>query len=98
MDWHLSEALDATQIQRWSERLGEQVVRQRAVQAEALGRGITPEGPLNPAELMVVGMDGGRVRMKDQDPDSQSRWKETRWRVSPVTLLATGRTKNRGSW
>jgi len=78
IDWHLpaEEALDGKQIQRWSERLGQSLVDQRQAEVEALARGIKPQGPLNEAPLMVLGMDGGRVQTREKDPQTQSRWKE----------------------
>ena len=76
-DWHLADQpLDGTEIKRWSERLGQRLVDQRAQEIEALERGFKPEGPLNPVPLMVLGLDGGRVQMKVKDPETKSRWKE----------------------
>jgi hypothetical protein len=78
LDWHLApEApLDGKQIERWAERLGQAVVDQRQAEVEALGRGCKPQGPLNAPALLVVGMDGGRVQMRQKDPATQSRWRE----------------------
>ncbi|HEY4078885.1 MAG TPA: hypothetical protein VGM26_18295, partial [Rhizomicrobium sp.] len=78
IDWHLpaEEALDGKQIQRWSERLGQSLVDQRQAEVETLAQGIKPEGPLNVPALMVLGIDGGRVQMKEQDQETKSRWRE----------------------
>ena len=77
IDWHLADQpLDGTEIKRWSERLGQRLVDPRAQEIAALERGFKPEGPLNPVSLMVLGLDGGRVQMKEKDPATKSRWKE----------------------
>jgi hypothetical protein len=76
MDWHLDKALDAKEIQRWGERLGDALVEQRAVEVQAMAQGVNPEGPLNAPPLVVLGMDGGRVQMREKDQETQSRWRE----------------------
>lgn len=67
---------DGKQIQRWAEHIGGQVVaieeRERMVQS----KGRRPEGPANAPDLLVIGMDGGRVQERDKDPDTKSRWHE----------------------
>jgi hypothetical protein len=88
MDWHLEEALDATEIQRWGERLGAALVEQRAVEVQAMARGINPQGPLNAPPLVVLGMDGGRVQMREKDPVTQSRWREDK--VLSITSYLPG--------
>lgn len=68
--------LDARQIQRWSERIGERLVQERE---HALGlmekNHVLPPCKRNEHDLLVIGMDGGRVqnRVKNQDG---SRWRE----------------------
>lgn len=80
MDWHLpvDQGLDGKQIERWSERLGEALVRLRQAEVKALEQGIKPAGPLNAPQLMVLGMDGGRVQTREKDPKTQSRWRENK--------------------
>jgi hypothetical protein len=93
IDWHLAEPLDPTELQRWSERLGQRLVESRAQEVESLKGGIKPEGPLNPPPLMVLGLDGGRVQMKDKDPDTKSRWKEDK--VASFTSYLPGDGKDK---
>ena len=78
IDWHLpsERPLDGKQIQRWGERLGQSLVDQRQSEVEALACGIKPPGPLNAPPLMVLGMDGGRVQMREKDQETLSRWRE----------------------
>lgn len=91
-DWHLSDPLEATQVKRWSERLGERLVEERAQAVKALEGGIKPEGPLNPPRLLVMGLDGGRVQTKDKDPETLSRWKEDK--VASFTSYIPGDGKD----
>jgi hypothetical protein len=77
IDWHLSETpLDGKQIERWSERLGEALVKQRKAEVEAMACGIKPEGPLNTPVLVVIGLDAGRAQMREKDEKTLSRWRE----------------------
>lgn len=94
IDWHLvDQPLDGTEIKRWSERLGQRLVDLRGQEVEALERGIKPPGPLNPPLLLVTGLDGGRVQMKDQDPQTKSRWKEDK--VASFTSYVPGDGKDK---
>ena len=89
LDWHLTdEPLEGTEIKRWSERLGQGLVDQRAQEVEALEGGIKPAGPLNPPVLLVRGMDGGRVQMQEKDQETKSRWKEDK--VASFTSYVPG--------
>ena len=74
MDWNTQ--LDGTQVQRWSEALGNAVVATRTGELAAQAQGILPDAPLNPPSLLVIGMDGGRVQGRQKDEKSQSRWRE----------------------
>lgn len=94
MDWHLEDRpLEGKEIQRWSERLGECLVKKRAAEVEALARGMHPAGPLNAPALMVVGMDGGRVQMDEKDLETKSRWKEDKVTSFTSYLPGDGRDK-----
>jgi hypothetical protein len=73
-DWGTS--LDGKQVQRWSEKLGQRLVDQQLAQVEACERGERPAGPANDPQLLVIGLDGGRVQQVEKDPDTASRWKE----------------------
>jgi hypothetical protein len=99
LDWHLGvQPLDKKQIERWSERLGQEVVAQRAAEVAGLALGIRPEGPLNPPLLLVVGMDGGRVQMRERTRARKAAGKRKRWPASPAICLAMARTRHRESW
>lgn len=91
VDWQLT--LAAKQIQRWGEALGRAVLALQEQEARAYEAGVRPEGPLNPPVLLVVGLDGGRVQMREKDPASQSRWKETK--AMSVTSYLPGDGKDR---
>jgi len=73
IDWHLTDQpLEGTEIKRWSARLGQRLVDQRGQEIAALERGFKPEGPLNPPLLLVLGLDGGRVQMKEKGLSAKS--------------------------
>lgn len=86
------ELFDA-QVQRWSEALGTALVDKREQEIALLKRGIGPAGPPNAAELVVVGMDGGRVQMREKNPQSQSRWTEDKVATFTTYLPGDGKDK-----
>jgi hypothetical protein len=69
---------DGKQIERWSDKLGEAMVRQRDRQTQAIHEGRHPDGPANAPQLMVVGVDGGRWQSREKDPQTNSRWRENK--------------------
>ena len=73
-DW--GTAYDGKQMQRWAERIGGRLVDLQEEERAAALRGRRPAGPANDPDLLVVGMDGGRVQEREQDPDTKSRWHE----------------------
>ena len=73
-DWGTS--LDGKQIQRWAEKLGQTLVERQAQQVRACERGERPEPPINEAQLLVIGMDGGRVQAVGKNEQTGSRWRE----------------------
>ncbi len=73
-DWGTS--YDGKQIQRWAEKLGQTLVQRQAAAVQACERGDRPDGPNNDPQLLVIGMDGGRVQGIEKNPDTHSRWKE----------------------
>ena len=73
-DWGTTYA--GKQIQRWAERTGARIAALQERERQGYSQGRRPEGPPNAPELLVVGMDGGRVQEREKDPDSQSRWHE----------------------
>lgn len=73
-DWKIR--LDGKQVQRWSEALGRGMVAQRDRQSQQHREGRYPQGPANPPQLLVIGMDGGRYQGKEKNADTDSRWRE----------------------
>ena len=91
IDWH--DDLAAMQVQRWSEALGEGLVNQRQEQIASMNKGVGPAAVANAPELVVVGMDGGRVQMREKDEDSKSRWTEDK--VASFTTYLPGDGKDK---
>lgn len=85
-DWETT--LDGRQVQRWAEALGRRVAAERDAEAAAFERGQRPEPPANEPDLLVVGLDGGRVQEREKDPETQSRWHEDK--VATVTSYLRG--------
>lgn len=80
--------LEARQIQRWSERIGQRLVGERDHALALMDKNhVLPPSKLNEHELLVVGMDGGRVqnRLKNQE---DSHWRENK--VLTVTSYLQG--------
>lgn len=74
IDWGTN--LDGKQIERWSEALGQTWVDKRQHELEAFERGQLPACKENEHELLVIGMDGGRVQTREKSAETGSRWKE----------------------
>jgi hypothetical protein len=91
LDWHT--ALADSEVQRWSETLGQALVDKRQEEITALERGIGPAAPANAPELVVVGMDGGRVQMRAKNEASQSRWTENKVGTFTTYLPGDGHEK-----
>jgi len=91
MDWGTS--YDGKQIQRWGEALGQAAVDQREAQREAYERGERPASPSNDAQLLVIGMDGGRVQGREKNADTGSRWKEDKVLTISSYLRGDGKDK-----
>ncbi len=79
---------DGKQIQRWSEALGRTVMLERDAEARAYEQGCRPASPLNPPELLVIGMDGGRVQTREKQGGNGSRWREDK--VAAITSYLPG--------
>ena len=82
------ERLEGKQVQRWVQPVGERLVDEgwEAVRESESGR--PPAGPENAPALLVIGLDGGRVQMREKDPETESRWKEDK--VATVTSYLPG--------
>lgn len=63
-DW--GRILDGKQIQRWAEALGRTMVQKREAQVRALEQGHHPASPANAPTLLVIGLDRGRVQMREE--------------------------------
>ena len=85
-DWGTE--LDGKQIQRWSEAMGRVVTLARDAEVVAYEGGLRPAGPLNPPELLVIGMDGGRVQTREKQGENGSRWREDK--VGAITSYLPG--------
>lgn len=85
-DWNTT--LDGKQVQRWSERIGFNAVLRRQTQLIAFEKNdVLPPCKANEPDILVVGLDGGRVQttLKNQD---QTRWREDK--VATVTSYIAG--------
>jgi len=65
LDWKLE--LHSRQVQRWSQALGRSLVSQRDREVLEYRQGVRPSGPANDPELLVIGLDGGRVQTRDPE-------------------------------
>jgi hypothetical protein len=82
MDWGTH--LDGKQIQRWSERVGDRLVDEREHALKLLEKNhIPPVSKLNEHEVLVIGMDGGRVQHREKNQDG------TRWREDKVLTVTS---------
>jgi hypothetical protein len=92
IDWGMN--LDGTQIQRWGEALGTTLVQQRQVQLELFeNENDLPPSKENQHELLVIGMDGGRVQTREKDEKTGSRWKEDKVLTITSCLRGDGKEK-----
>lgn len=85
-DWDMQ--LDGRQIDRWAKRFGSRLEAERDAEVAASECGQRPAAPENAPALLVIGPDGGRVQMKEKDPETGSRWKEDK--VLTVTSYVPG--------
>jgi hypothetical protein len=84
---------EGQQMRRWSEYVGGKLVELEQAERKDYGKGKRPEGPANGPELLVVGLDGGRVQGRDKDPQTKSRWKEDK--VATISSYLKGDGKDR---
>lgn len=85
-DWGTS--LDGKQVQRWAEAIGRTVTAARESEVRALEQGHRPAPPLRSPELLVIGMDGGRVQTREKQGENGSRWREDK--VGALTSYQPG--------
>jgi hypothetical protein len=86
LDW--GTGYDGKQVQRWGEALGRTLVARRDGAVAALGRGERPTPKPNEHELLVIGMDGGRVQTREKSEETGSRWRENK--VLTITSCLRG--------
>lgn len=67
---------DGKQIQRWSEHIGQEAVALRETERRAYGKGQRPKAAAGEGNLLVIGMDGGRMQSRTPEPQTKSRWVE----------------------
>jgi hypothetical protein len=86
IDWGTE--LDGKQIQRWSEALGVTLLAIREQELQLLKQNVLPSAKANEHELLVIGMDGGRVQTREKSVETGSRWKEDK--VLTITSCLKG--------
>ena len=91
IDWGTT--LDGKQIERWGEALGQTLVEQRHRQLELFDHGQLPPSKENEHELLVIGMDGGRVQTREKNEETGSRWKEDKVLTITSCLKGDGQEK-----
>jgi len=74
IDWGVK--LDARQVQRWADALGDAVVLRQDREVLEMEEGRHPSAPGNDPQLLVIEVDGGRVQTREKDADTQSHWRE----------------------
>ena len=65
IDWGM--VLDSRQVQRWSRALGRSLVERRDREVRQYRQGIRPESVAHEPQLLVIGLDGGRVQTRPVD-------------------------------
>jgi hypothetical protein len=80
--------LDGKQVQRWAEAMGQVVTQERDAQVRAYEQGRRPATVPNRPELLVIGMDGGRVQTRETQAETASRWREDK--VCAITSYLPG--------
>jgi len=91
IDWGTE--LDGKQIQRWGEALGQTLVDTRQKELEAFKKDVRPACKDNEHELLVIGMDGGRVQTREKSEETGSRWKEDKVLTITSCLKGDGQEK-----
>lgn len=91
IDW--ASGYDGKQIQRWGEALGQTLVEHRAHELAAMDRGDLPAAKPNEHQLLVIGMDGGRVQTREKSEETGSRWKENKVMTISSCLKGDGADK-----
>lgn len=85
-DW--GRPLAGKQVQRWAEAMGQCVVQERAAELRGFERGCRPASPPNAPTLLVIGLDGGRVQMREKTGENGTRWREDK--IATLTTYVPG--------
>jgi hypothetical protein len=91
IDWGTS--YDGKQIERWGEARGQVLVQRREKELQLLNKGKLPACKQNEHELLVIGMDGGRVQTREKNAETGSRWKENKVLTITSCLKGDGKEK-----
>jgi hypothetical protein len=92
IDWGTN--LDGKQLQRWGEALGLTLVEARQKELEGFEKdNRLPPSKENQHQLLVIGMDGGRVQSREKDEKTGSRWKEDKVLTITSCLRGDGKEK-----
>jgi hypothetical protein len=91
IDW--GTPFDGKQIQRWGEALGQTLVDARQKELNAFKKDVRPACKSNEHELLVIGMDGGRVQTREKSQETGSRWKEDKVLTITSCLKGDGQEK-----
>jgi hypothetical protein len=92
IDWNRS--WDGKQMERWGEAMGRALIEEREKELRAFqDKGELPACKRNEAELLVIGMDGGRVQTREKSAETGSRWKEDKVLTISSCLKGDGQDK-----
>ena len=79
---------DGKQIARWARSAGDRLLDEQAAERQAYEQGRRPAGPPNDPQLLVIGMDGGRVQGREKREPDGSHWREDK--VLTITSCLPG--------
>ena len=86
-DW--GTRFDGKHMQRWSEHVGQQAVALREAERKAYQKkGRRPAASKVTGNLLVIGMDGGRMQSRERVAGSESRWREDK--IATISLCQKG--------
>lgn len=85
-DWGAE--FDGKQLERWACKFGARMEAERARAVADSECGSKPVPPANAPVLLLIGLDGARVQMREADPETGSRWREDK--VATITTYVPG--------
>jgi hypothetical protein len=83
IDWGMT--LASRQVQRWSRALGRTLVKKRDREVRQYQQGIRPESVPQEPQLLVIGLDGGRVQTRPVETEEVPKDSPPPAPVSPAT-------------